>query len=77
MGGRRLVLQQRADHLDPPLPAREHLPARQGERGVLRVVAGEHTAPVDGGAVVGLDEERIVATFREKAYALRDRSLGG
>ena len=31
---------------------------------------------VDGGAVVGLDEERIVARFKEVAYALRDRSLG-
>ncbi|MGY1838206.1 MULTISPECIES: amidohydrolase family protein [unclassified Modestobacter] len=30
---------------------------------------------VDGGEVVGLDEARIVATFRERAYALRDRSL--
>ena len=25
--------------------------------------------------VVGVDEERIVATFREKALALRDRSI--
>jgi hypothetical protein len=31
---------------------------------------------VDAGEVVGVDEERIVATFTEKAYALRDRSLG-
>ncbi|MEO1059852.1 MAG: amidohydrolase [Actinomycetota bacterium] len=37
------------------------------------IVGGEPV--LDGGEVVGVDEERIVARFREHALALRDRSL--
>ena len=37
------------------------------------IVGGELV--LDGGEVVGVDEERIVARFREHALALRDRSL--
>ena len=41
MRRRRLLFQKRTDHLDRPLAAGQDLPARQIERRILRVIAGD------------------------------------